>query len=207
MVNHACGSGLLLSALDRRRIVLGFPGAAGSIENGIDRYVEVAEQPTVIEATAPDVAAILRDAGFRVSSVRDMDSWLRRHAVFVTAVSGALYEVGGDAHRLSSDRARIQAFIVAIRDGWAAMDRCDVASAPLALRAIFQWVPLPFAVLYWKRLLASPRGEYYFARHTRHAPKEMAALAADVRGLVPIDASPQLQRLYAAIDRAAASVS
>ena len=125
----------------------------------------------------------------------------------MTAVSGALYGVGGDAQRLSSDRARIRAFIVAIRDGWAAMDRRGVASAPLALRAIFQWVPLPFAVLYWKRLLASPRGEYYFARHTRHAPKEMAALAADIRELVPIDSSPQLQRLYAAIDRAATSVS
>lgn len=206
MVNHACGSGLLLSALDRGRIVLGFPGAAGSIENGIDRYVEVAEQPTVLEATFPDVVAILRDAGFRVSSVRDMDSWLRRHAVFVTAVCGALYEVGNDANRLASDRARIRAFIVAIREGWAGMDRRDVSSAPLALRVIFQWVPLPFAVLYWKQLIASPRGEYYFVRHARHAPKEMAALAADVCGLVPIEASPHLQRLYAAIDRAAASV-
>lgn len=207
MVNHACGSGSLFSALERRRIVLGFPGAAGSIERGVDRYVEVAEQPTVIEATVPDVAEVLRDAGFRVSLVRDMDSWLRRHAVFVTAVSGALYEVDSDALRLSSDSARVRAFIVAIREGWAAMDRRAIASAPLALRAIFQWVPLPFAVLYWKRLLASPRGEYYFARHARCAVQEMAALATDVRGCVPDEEAPQLQRLYAAIDRAAAAVS
>ncbi|HEY2187856.1 MAG TPA: 2-dehydropantoate 2-reductase N-terminal domain-containing protein [Caldimonas sp.] len=206
MVNHACGSGLLFSALERGRIVLAFPGVAGSIENGVDRYVEVTEQPTVIEATAPDVGEILRDAGFRVSLVRDMDSWLRRHAVFVTAVSGALYEVGGDAHHLSSDSARVRSIIVAVREGWAAMDGQAVAAAPWALRAIFQWVPLPFATTYWKRLLASPRGEFYFARHTRHAAKEMAALAGDVRGLVPNEAAPQLLRLYAAIDRAAAEV-
>lgn len=59
-----------------------------------------------------------------------MDSWLRRHAVFVTAVSDALHEVGSDAHRLASDSARIRAFIVAIREGWAAMDRRAIAPAP-----------------------------------------------------------------------------
>jgi hypothetical protein len=135
-----------------------------------------------------------------------MDSWLRRHAVFVTAVSGALHEIGSDAHRLASDSARIRAFIVAIREGWAAMDRRAIAPAPLGLRAIFQWFPLPFAVLYWKRLLASPRGQYYFARHTRHAAKEMVALAAEGRGLVPNEETSQLQRLYAAIDKAGATI-
>ena len=207
MVNHACGSGLLFSALERGRTVLAFPGAAGGIEDGVDRYVDIAEQPTVVEATASDLAEALRGAGFRVSLVRDMDSWLRRHAVFVTAVSGALYEVGSDARRLASDSARIRAFIVAIREGWAAMDRLGIAPAPLALRAIFQWFPLPFAAMYWKRLFASPRGDEYFARHTRHAAREMAALAADVRDLIPNAAMPQLQRLYAVIDEAAAKMS
>jgi 2-dehydropantoate 2-reductase len=203
MVNHACGSDFLFDALQRERTVLGFPGVAGSVEDGVDRYVEVSEQPTVIDATAPDLAILLRNSGFRVSLVDDVDSWLRRHAVFVTAVSGALYEVGCDARRLSLDGALIRTFISAIREGWAAMDRQTYAPAPLALRAIFQWVPLPFAVMYWQRLLASPRGDYYFARHARRAAEEMAALAADVRVLVQNQATPELQRLLVAIDRAA----
>jgi 2-dehydropantoate 2-reductase len=207
MVNHACGLEFLFDALQRERTVLGFPGAAGGVEDGVDRYVEVAEQPTVIDARAPDLAQLFRDSGFRVSLEHDMDSWLRRHAVFVAAVSGALYETGGDARRLSSDRAQICAFISAIREGWAALDRHAVAPAPLALRAIFQWVPLPLAALYWKRLLASPRGEYYFARHARRAPGEMAALAADVRAFTQSETTPQLQRLLAAIDKAAATAS
>jgi 2-dehydropantoate 2-reductase len=207
MVNHACGSEFLFDVLQRERTVLGFPGAAGSVEDGVDRYVEVAEQPTVIDAKAPDLAQLLRGSGFRVSLEHDMDSWLRRHAVFVTAVSGALYETGGDARRLASDSARIRAFILAIRDGWAALDRHAVAPAPLALRAIFLWVPLPLAALYWKRLLASPRGEYYFARHARRAAREMAALAADVRMLTQSETTPKLQRLLVAIDKAAATAS
>jgi 2-dehydropantoate 2-reductase len=203
MVNHACGSSAWFSAAGRERTVLGFPGAAGGIENGVDRYVEVAEQPTVIESVAPDIAAVLQAAGFEVDLVKDMDSWLRRHAVFVTAVSGALYAVGGDARRLSSDSREVRNLIIAIRQGWAAMDRHGIAPAPMALRVIFGWVPMPFAVLYWRRLIGSQRGEHYFARHTRHAAREMAALASDVRTLLADEAMPQLQQLYAAIDAAA----
>jgi hypothetical protein len=67
--SHANGSDGLFAALGRKRVVLGFPSAAGSIEKGVDVYVDVAEQPTIIEKTAPDVAAILRTAGFRVQLV------------------------------------------------------------------------------------------------------------------------------------------
>jgi len=84
------------------------------------------------------------------------------------------------------------------------MDRHAVAPAPLALRAIFEWVPLPLATWYWKRSFASPRAEYYFALHARHAAKEMAALAADVRLHAEDQAAPNLYRLLGAIDGAAA---
>ncbi len=156
MVNHANGSDRLFAALGRERVVLGFPSAAGAIENGIDVYVDVAEQPTVIEHTAPDIAAILRSAGFRVQLVTDMDSWLKRHAVFVTAVGAALYQKKCDARLLSSDKELVGTFILAVREGWSALDRRGIRPPPLPLRAIFSWVPLPFAVVYWCHLFASP---------------------------------------------------
>jgi 2-dehydropantoate 2-reductase len=202
MVNHANGSEEVFRALGRARVVLAFPGAAGSIEAGMDRFTEVSEQATAVEANALDVISMFRGAGFRVARVRDMDAWLRRHAVFVTAVAGALYESGGDARSLAANREGVGAFILAVREGWSALDRRGVKPAPLALRAIFCWVPLTYAVAYWQRLLGSDRGEFYFARHTRHAPAEMAALAADVRELLDEVSVPHLSRLYAAIDRA-----
>ncbi len=202
MTNHAHGSEELFAALGRSRVVLAFPGAAGGIEEGVDRYLEVREQPTAVQATARDVIELFRGAGFRVASVRDMDSWLRRHAVFVTAIAGALYEAHGDADRLAANPEGVRAFILAVREGWSALDRRGVAHAPLALRAIFRWVPLPYAVGYWRRLLGSARGEWYFARHVRHAPAEMVALAADVRESLDSAPSPCLDRLYSAVDRA-----
>ncbi len=203
MVNHACGSSLLFGALGRSRVILGFPGAAGSIEDGVDRYVEVAEQATAIETSAPDIAAVLAGAGFHVAPVRDMDSWLRRHAVFVTAMAGALYAAGTDARRLAADGGAVRELILAVREGWHAMDGLGIAPAPTMLRMIFEWMPLWFATAYWRRLLRSARGEYYFARHTRKAPAEMRALTGDVRTLLSGARMPHLNRLYSAIDAAA----
>lgn len=200
MVNHANGSEHLFAALGRARVVLGFPSAAGGMEAGVDIYVDVKEQPTSIERAAPDVAAILRQAGFPVNLVSDMDSWLKRHAVFVTAVGGALYLKDCDARPLASDKELVRTFILAVREGWRALDGLKIAPPPLALRAIFCWVPLPFAIAYWSRLLGSSSGEYYFAVHTRHAIQEMAALAADVRALIPSSDAPHLRLLYDAID-------
>jgi 2-dehydropantoate 2-reductase len=143
MVNHSNGSEHLFAALGRHRVVLGFPSAAGSIENGVDVYVEVSEQPMTIEKTAPEIAAILRSAGFRVELVTDMDSWLKRHAVFVTAVSAALYGKDGDPRLLSSDRKLIRILILAVREGWSALDCRGAAPPALPLRTIFCWLPLP----------------------------------------------------------------
>jgi 2-dehydropantoate 2-reductase len=201
MVNHANGSGPIFAALGRPRVVLGFPGAAGGMESGVVCYIEVSEQPTVIESSAPDVATLVRDAGFHVELVADMDSWLQRHAVFVTAMCGALYQVDCDAVRLAEAPLLVRCFVLAVREGWAALDRLGIAPPPLALRTIFRWVPLPIAVYYWRSLLRSARGELYFARHARHAVGEIAALAADVRTLTS-DAMPNLRRLFASIEEA-----
>ena len=203
MVNHANGSANLIEALGRARVVLAFPGAAGSVEAGVVQFVEVNEQSTAVEASAHDVVKLFRGAGFRVARVRDMDSWLRRHAVFVTAIAGAIYQAGGYAKSLAEKPECVRTFILAVREGWAALDRNGVKSAPLALRAILSWVPLPFAVGYWRRLLRSDRGELYFARHARHAPAEMAALAADVRAMLDEVPVPCLEKLYSAISKVA----
>ena len=199
MVNHANGSEGLFEGLGRDRVVLGFPSIAGSINNGVVEYIVVAEQPTVLESTALDVAGCIRSAGLRVKMVTDMDSWLKRHAVFVTAVGGALCRKDCDAGLLSHDRQLVRSLILAIREGWSALDQCDVAPADILLRSIFCWIPLPLAVTYWCRLFDSRRGEYYFARHMRNAIKEMVALVSDLQPVMSRYPAPHLLLLHRAI--------
>ena len=135
-----------------------------------------------------------------MDEVTDMDAWLRRHAVFMTAIAGALYLNGCDARRLARNREAVRAFILAVREGWAALNAMGVPSAPFALRTILCWVPLRFSVSYWCKLLASSRGDTYFAAHARHAPTEMASLAADVRTFASELQAPGLYKLLGAID-------
>jgi 2-dehydropantoate 2-reductase len=198
LTNIAYRSENLIKVLGPSRTVLAFPGIAGYCEGAMIRYVDIAQQHTVVDSGAHDVASLFRGAGFRVDCVRDMGAWLLRHAVFITAFAGALYENGGDALLLSQNRAAARRVIVGVRQGWAAQDRKRVAAAPLALRTIICWVPLRLSALYWCRLLASPHGDLYFARHARHARAEMASLAADVQSSLCDNEAPELQRLIAA---------
>ena len=202
LVNHANGSAHLRKLLGPSRTVLAFPGVAGDRQGNLIRYLDIPQQHTVIEKSAPDIATLLRQANFPIDSVHDMDAWLQRHAVFITAIAGALYESACDPRRLASNPATVRRFILAVRQGWAVQDRKLLAPAPLALRSIFCWVPLRFSARYWCRLLASPRGDIYFARHVQHAPAEMAALAQDLRSAFDTAGAPELQRFLVSIDAA-----
>jgi len=200
LVNHAHGSQELLTVLGRSRVVLAFPGVAGVREGNTVRYLDIPQQHTAVEAGAHDVVSLFREAGFPVDSVADMDAWLQRHAVFITAMAGALYQNDGEALRLARNFITLRRLVVGVREGWAAQDRKRLRPAPFALRVMMCWVPVWLAARYWSRLLASDRGEIYFARHTRHAPAEMAALANDVRAFLRQGEAPELQNLLASID-------
>jgi ketopantoate reductase len=197
--NHAyCSDNLPI--LGRSRAVLAFQGIAGYSDGGMIRYVDIPQQHTVVESRAQDVASLFREAGFRVDRVRDMDAWLQRHAVFITAIAGALYESDCDPRLLAQNAAAVRRLIVGVGEGWAAQDRKGAESAPLAPRTIMCWVPLGLSAIDWSRLLASPRGGLYFARHARHAPAEMASLADDVRSSLHENDAPELKRLLASIE-------
>jgi 2-dehydropantoate 2-reductase len=198
--NYAYCSDNLLAIPGPSRAVLAFPGIAGYSDGGMIRYVDIPQQHTVVDERAQDVTSLFRGVGFRVDRVRDMEAWLKRHAVFITAIAGAIYESDCDARLLALNAQAVGRFIVGVREGWAAQDRKGVGPAPLGLRTIMCWVPLRLSAIYWSRLLASPRGDLYFARHVRHAPAEMASLAEDVRNSLRENTAPELRRLLASIE-------
>ena len=61
------------------------------------------------------------------SQLAEGNLWLQRHAVFITAIAGALYESDCDARLLAHSAEAVCRLIVAVREGWA-------GAAPLALR-------------------------------------------------------------------------
>lgn len=209
MLNNPSGSTGLVDALGTGRVVLGFPGAGGTLQEHVVRYIIIPQQPTTIGE--PDgsrsvrlhaVVETLRVSGFPTRIDSDMNAWLVSHAFFVTAVSGAIYLAGGDCERLSRSRALLSLMVSGVQEGFNAVHILRQPVHPFALKVLFSWLPQPFAAYYWRRFFSNRKAEYAFAGHVRHASAEIRALAAECRLLLGKSGvvAPALDRLYRAIE-------
>jgi 2-dehydropantoate 2-reductase len=208
MLNNPIGSTSLREKLGTR-VMLGFPGAGGTREGHIVRYAMVAQQPTMLgelDGTESPrlhaVTEVFRVSGFKIRTTRDMEGWLKAHAFFVTAVSGAIYLAGGSPRRLSEDTKALQLMAQGVREGFAAVRVLGHTVTPFALRVLFTWLSSTFGVHYWRRFFATEMAEYVFGRHARAASAEMHDVANDCRIMLEqagVEA-PALGRLYAEID-------
>jgi 2-dehydropantoate 2-reductase len=209
MLNNPTGSSDLAQALGRDPVLLGFPGAGGTRDGHLVRYAMIAQQPTTLgeldgrrTARLRKLVETFRQSGFRTTTSRDMDAWLKAHAFFVTAVSGAIYMAGGDCHQLSEDKATVVLMAKGVREGYSMVRALGLNVAPFALKVLFTWLPPAFAIYYWRRFFASKMADYVFGRHARSASREMRELANDCRALLQKSGieAPALRQLYRAID-------
>jgi 2-dehydropantoate 2-reductase len=209
MLNNPSGSSPLIEALGSQRVMLGFPGAGGTMEGCVVRYTMIAQQPTTIgEPNGKETARLrallqsLRACGFRVCIDNDMDAWLISHAFFVTSVCGAIYLAGGDCGCLSRSPSLLKLMVDGVRQGFSVVRALGRPVHPLALNVLFTWLPRLFAVYYWRRYFSQQTAEFVFARHARHASAEMRMLAMECRLLLGKtgNPAPALVRLYSAID-------
>ncbi len=193
----------LLAALGSR-VVLGFPAVGGTREGPVVRYVPISQQRTMLgEPSGPvtervrRLADTLSAAGFPTSISARMNGWLLGHAAFIAPIGCALQLAGGDAGRLAKDRSLLRLMVRATRQGFHALDAEGVVEIPTNLRTLYLRLPVLFAVTYWKRVMSSPRGELWFAAHTRVAPDEMIELALSLRTEVESTgrSAPDLERL------------
>ncbi len=187
-----------------RRAMFGFPAAGGTQEGHVVRYVLINQQKTVLEeatgessARARTLKRTLEGAGFSVAISAHIDKWLLAHAAFVVPIAFALYGHDTNALRLAADRSGVCTIVRATREGFRALRAAGNAEIPTNLRILYLWMPQTFAVRYWQKVLRTPRGELWFAAHSRAAPEEMRSLANDLLAEVRRSgrAAPTLERL------------
>jgi 2-dehydropantoate 2-reductase len=179
---------------------LGFPGIGGSLTDGILEYAHIAQQPTALEAgpspILDELDQALRRRKFATQRVKDMDGWLVYHAVFVASVCAALYRCNTDPGRLASDRRTLMLMCGAVSEGFAALRRQGIGSAPAGLALLHRSPFRPVASRYWAHMLRSPMGELAFAAHARHARDEMRAVGIEAATQVGArDKAPHLYQL------------
>ncbi|WP_308466579.1 ketopantoate reductase family protein [Rathayibacter soli] len=217
----AGGLSALEAAIGPARFVPAFPGVAGELgEDGVVRYLQVAQQPTTIgvssgraaqDASAPHarLRALLRTANLPVALAGDMNAWLQTHLIFISAFESAIAARDGDVVGLAGDRASVRDIVLAVREGFTALQqpgrrpsgayRPGVTVTPAALRIIFLRMPAWFAARYWQRQLAGDLGRLGLAPHAMSARfTELPALQRDVRALLAPTILPRLERLFTA---------
>jgi 2-dehydropantoate 2-reductase len=213
MLNNPAGSTGLVEALGAGRVLLGFPGAGGTLKSHTTRYIMIRQQLTTLgepdgrrSSRLQTLVETFRNAGFRTRIDRDMNAWLASHAFFVTAVGGAIYLAEGDCRTLSRSRSLLSLMVSGVREGFSALRTLGRAVHPLPLRVLFSWLPRPFAVHYWQRFFADQTAEYIFAAHVRHSSGEMRALADQCRVVLRTSGvnAPALNQLYRSIEDSAA---
>jgi 2-dehydropantoate 2-reductase len=210
MLNNPLGSKRLVDALGLDRVLLGFPGAGGTLEDHVVRYALIRQQRTTIgeprgiHTTRPKVLAdSMSAAGFPTRIDSDMDGWLSSHAFFVTSVCAAIYLAGGDCKRLSRSQPVLELMVGGVREGFKAVRALGHAVHPFPLKVLFTWLPRPVSVHYWRRFFFQEMAEFVFAQHARHAVTEMRVLAEECRLLLEKSGieAPALRQLYQAIDK------
>ena len=188
--NTAGRSGPLTAALGKR-VLFGFPAAGGTRNGPVIRYVLIRQQKTTLgepggakSARVRRLQALFGGAGLPVVITANIDGWLLTHAAFVVPIPFALYRDGTDAAQLARDRETLRLMVRATRQAFEALRVVGNAEIPANLNVLYLRMLEAFAVRYWRRVLASPRGELWFAAHSRAAPEEMTSLGRELQAAV-----------------------
>lgn len=187
--NTANCQAALVDALGERAL-FGFPAVGGTRDGPIVTYVLIAQQKTMLgersgieSPRARRLQEVLDGAGFTTQISADIDAWLVGHAAFVTPIAFALYRVDGDAQRLAGDLTTMRLLVNGTRQAFKALQSGGNTEIPRNLRALYR-LPNVFVIAYWRRVFAGPRGELWFAAHSRTARDEMHTLAQQLHTAV-----------------------
>lgn len=168
------------------RLLLGFPGAGGSFDGSLVRYLLVRRQPTTVgepeeamSARLADVDLLFSGAGFRVAQTGHIDAWLHTHAAFITPLEAGVLRAGGHPAALANSRKDLDLAVRATQEGFAALQALGFPIVPNALRALYA-LPRQMAVRYWRRPLRGPLGRISLGPQANSGTVELAVLAAEL---------------------------
>lgn len=191
LFGNAAGLVIALTEATGPRALFGFPAAAGIRDGTAVRFVLIRQQKTMLadpghprSARVLALARLFRIAGFPTRVAADADGWLTAHAAFIVPIALALYRVDVQSRQFAVDQQLLRMMLAATRQAFGALLAAGNTEIPGNLHWLYLRLPERFAMYYWRRVLSGPRGELWFAAHTRSAPEEMASLAYVLRSAI-----------------------
>ena len=124
------------------------------------------------------IKEILHSAGIEVKISKDIDGWLKTHAVVILNLAGAAYKVNLELKKLAENKQLLYLMIQSIKQSIKVLFYAGITIEPFKYRIL---ALLPDFILYrmFKKLLVSEFAAIGLAGHARAARSEMKALSLD----------------------------
>ena len=185
--NNAAGPGELASAVGRDRVLMGFPGAAGTRVANLVRFMDSYQGqrfPMTVGAPYPEAAhhlapviASFHQAGIPVTIEPLIGDWLKSHAAFILPLAGATYMADMDVGRLADTRDALVLLVRGLRESLGALRAAGVTIAPPVFR-LLRWLPEPLLIGIFRHRLRRPAAQHGLS-HAHGARQELAHLAQE----------------------------
>ena len=191
MINNPSGYQAWADAVGRDRLMVGFAGAGGTIENGVVSYALAPGffQPTTLAeldgretARLKEIVQISKRAGFPTVTSSNMDAWQKTHVAWVSPLANAIYLSEKAGLPLSASRQFLGWTVEAIRESYNVLEKLGVSITPPMLRF---WQDLPKFLLVESLVIWTKTNHFktLILRHSLAARDEMSQIADEFAAL------------------------
>jgi len=152
MVNFPQGFQEVAKTVGEKRIVVGFPGAGGSMTKDGILIASLAlgfAQPTTLgeldgKATKrlEEISLIYRNAGFPTALSTNIDAWLKTHVVWTLPLECMLYKYKYDSVKIAKDTLALKTIALGIKEGIHVLHGLQIPILPFQIQFIFDVAPL-----------------------------------------------------------------
>ncbi len=189
--NNVTGAEEYVKFLNRKRILLGFGGPGGYREGYyvISAYVKdytvlyLGEPDGSVSERIENLRNVLIESGIKVNIPENIDSWLKTHAAFISALVMASYAAKNKGKKLKDEDRLIKLGIIAFKENLKALIELRIPILPKKFN-MMRFMPEYFLRRKLKDLIGSEFGRVALSGHADAAKDEMAKITEDFRNLV-----------------------
>lgn len=195
MGNNVRGPEELVAALGRERVLMGFPGAGGIIEDEVVKYIDsdegrgstwgitIGELDGGVTPRLTRFREMFEKAGIPVQTSPNIHAWILTHAAIVLPVAHALYLVEGGPIDLADRPDVLRLLIFGIREGLAVQEKLGIPVMPRSV-LMYRWVPVWITTTVMRARFSTQMVEVGIEGHALAAQDEMVALAEEYAELI-----------------------
>lgn len=187
MVNNPKGYDKWEEIIGMNRIIPAFPGAGGSIKNGI---LDFKITPKIMQPTTfgelnglktdriKKLATLLKQSHIPSVISSQMDDWQKCHLALVLPLAKGIYKDGGDNFTTAKNKAALMYMVDALKSNFTRLKEIGVTRTPKKL-VLLSLIPRRILTFLLKRIYNTKLAGTVICEHALNAREEMEKLDED----------------------------